>query len=81
MKGQKVLFSSLSDEWNTPKSLFDKLNREFNFDSDPCPSKKKLKKGIINGVWLKRVFVNPLTQKLKIGFFKDIFMDNIIMLL
>ncbi len=62
----KVMFSSLSDEWRTPKSLFDKLDKEFNFDSDPCPMKgKPLKKGILKGVWLKRVFVNPPYSKIK----------------
>ena len=32
-----------SDEWSTPKSFYDELNKEFNFDFDPCPlSKGKL---------------------------------------
>lgn len=31
-----VIFSSKSDEWSTPQSLFDELNAEFNFDLDPC---------------------------------------------
>jgi site-specific DNA-methyltransferase (adenine-specific) len=26
-----------SDNWATPKSLYDELNKEFNFDFDPCP--------------------------------------------
>ena len=25
------------DHWATPKDLYDKLNKEFNFDFDPCP--------------------------------------------
>ena len=28
---------SKSDVWLTPKSVYDKLNEEFNFDFDPCP--------------------------------------------
>jgi site-specific DNA-methyltransferase (adenine-specific) len=30
------MFSSKSDEWETPQDLFDKLNKEFNFTLDPC---------------------------------------------
>jgi hypothetical protein len=26
-----------SDNWATPKKLYDELNSEFNFDFDPCP--------------------------------------------
>ena len=32
----KVLFSSKSDEWETPIDIFNKLNAEFHFDLDPC---------------------------------------------
>ncbi len=32
----KVLFSSATDLWATPQSLFDELNAEFNFNLDPC---------------------------------------------
>ena len=35
-----VLFSKKTDEWNTPKDLFDKLNNEFNFDIDLCSTKE-----------------------------------------
>ena len=31
-----VLYSSKSDEWSTPKALFDELNEEFGFTLDPC---------------------------------------------
>ena len=30
------MFSSVSNEWETPKSFFDKLNEEFKFTLDPC---------------------------------------------
>lgn len=33
-----VMFSSNSDEWATPQALFDELNREFDFNLDPCAS-------------------------------------------
>lgn len=31
-----ALLSSKSNEWATPQWLFDELNKEFNFDLDPC---------------------------------------------
>lgn len=31
-----LMFSSKSDEWETPQNLFDELNNEFNFTLDPC---------------------------------------------
>ena len=35
-----VHFSSVSNEWETPKSLFASLNREFNFDLDAAATKE-----------------------------------------
>lgn len=32
----KVMFSSMTDEWETPQDLFDRLDQEFCFDLDPC---------------------------------------------
>jgi len=53
-----VIFSSRSDNWETPPKLYQQLNREFHFDNfDPCPID-----ATINGLtipWAKRVFVNP----------------------
>ena len=42
----EVMFSSKTDEWETPKEFFDKLNEEFNFTLDPCatPGNAKCKK-------------------------------------
>lgn len=31
-----ILFSSKSDEWETPSEVFEKLNEEFGFTLDPC---------------------------------------------
>jgi site-specific DNA-methyltransferase (adenine-specific) len=61
-----------SDNWATPKSLYDQLNNEFNFDFDPCP----LNTGEItpenDGLimeWGERNFVNPpYSRKLKEAF-------------
>lgn len=33
----RVLFSSASVHWATPKVLYDALNQEFSFTLDPCP--------------------------------------------
>ena len=32
----ELMFSSKSDEWETPQDFFDKLNEEFHFTLDPC---------------------------------------------
>lgn len=34
----KGMFTSRSDEWETPKDFFNKLNKEFNFTLDVCAS-------------------------------------------
>lgn len=33
---QDVLFSSKNEVWATPQEFYDKLNKEFNFNLDPC---------------------------------------------
>ena len=61
-----------SDNWVTPKELYDRLNGEFDFDFDPCP----LNTGEItperDGLiieWGDRNFVNPpYSRKLKEAF-------------
>ena len=64
----KVLFSSRSDEWETPIDIFNKLDAEFHFDLDPCStdSNHKCDKYFtkeINGLSKNwggcRVFCNP----------------------
>lgn len=39
----KVMFSSRSNEWETPHSLFDELDREFHFTLDPCATPENAK--------------------------------------
>jgi len=39
----KGLFTSKSNEWETPQELFDGLDKEFNFDLDPCATKENAK--------------------------------------
>ena len=57
----RVVFKSESVDHPTPKDLYEKLDREFGFDLDPCPLF-----GITSGIdglmvsWFgRRVFCNP----------------------
>lgn len=36
MRGRETLMSHKSDEWETPRELFDELDKEFDFDLDVC---------------------------------------------
>jgi hypothetical protein len=54
---RRVLFSSATDEWNTPKSFYQALDAEFNFDFDPCPERSKFDGLSIE--WKNCNFINP----------------------
>ncbi len=65
---KEVMFSSKSDEWETPQELFDELNKEFNFTLDPCATDENHKcekyytikeDGLIQDWSGEVVFVNP----------------------
>lgn len=43
MKGTKALFSSRSDEWETPQGIFDELDKEFHFTLDACATDQNRK--------------------------------------
>jgi len=63
-----------SDNWETPKDLYDELNQEFNFDFDPCPicfdEITPDKDGLLVE-WGKRNFINPpYSRRLKEAFVK-----------
>jgi site-specific DNA-methyltransferase (adenine-specific) len=67
----RVVFSSASDHWSTPESVYEPLHREFSFTFDPCPllastdgSKEK---------WHGRVFCNPPYSKIDDFMRKGIF--------
>jgi len=63
----KGLFTSNSDEWETPQELFDELNKEFHFNLDPCATEKNAKCSKyftkkddgLHKKWDGRVFMNP----------------------
>lgn len=39
----EVMFSSKTDLWETPQALFDELNKEFDFNLDPCANEENHK--------------------------------------
>lgn len=58
----RVLFSSQSDHWGTPNSVYDTLNKEFSFNYDPCPLGESEQDGSapLFSSWAgRRVFCNP----------------------
>ena len=71
MKGQKQIFSSASDEWRTPKDLFKKLHKKFNFVCDVAASHENALCDLYNfksenkedcglyGPWTSRNWCNP----------------------
>jgi hypothetical protein len=57
-----------SDNWETPEPFYNELNREFQFDYDPCPLNGT---GGLEGEWGGRNFINPpYSRKLKDAFVK-----------
>jgi len=70
LRGQAPLFSSLTDEWNTPASIYNQLDEEFSFDFDPCPNNSSFDG--LEVTWGKSNFVNPpysqLAKWLKKGY-------------
>lgn len=68
MRSASVLFSSASNEWETPLDFFRALEKEFHFTLDPCcvPANAKCKKyytpiqdGLVQDWQGERVFCNP----------------------
>lgn len=57
-----VHFSSMTDDWRTPEHLYKELDKEFNFNDDPCPIGGQ---GGLEREWGTRTFVNPPYSQLK----------------
>ena len=57
MKNKQACFTSLTDNWNTPDSIYEQLDKEFMFDFDPCPQNYVQDGLSIN--WGRSNFVNP----------------------
>ena len=58
-----IHFSSVRDNWKTPKEVYAALDSEFHFDFDPCPPSPQFDGLLID--WGKRNFVNPPYSELK----------------
>jgi site-specific DNA-methyltransferase (adenine-specific) len=62
------------DNWKTPKDLYDRLNKEYQFDFDPCPyceSEITPDKDVLLIEWGNCNFVNPpYSRNLKEAFVK-----------
>jgi len=65
---QETMFSSKSPEWETPQSLFDRLDERWNFTLDPCCTEETAKcktyfteadDGLAQDWQGHRVFMNP----------------------
>jgi len=52
----KGLLTSASEHWSTPKELYAVLDKEFNFDDDPCPLHGD---GGLDREWGSKTFCNP----------------------
>ena len=61
---KKLFFSSNNQNGRTPKKIYDELDKEFNFDFDPCPNNPNFDGLLIS--WKNRNFVNPPFKDLKI---------------
>ena len=71
---EKALFTSNSDEWETPRELFASLNKRFKFTLDPCSTIEnhlcnkyytKEENGLCKSWKGETVFVNPPYSKIK----------------
>lgn len=71
---ERALFTSNSDEWETPKYLYDDLDKVFNFTLDPCATKEnhlcnkyytKEDNGLAQDWNGETVFCNPPYSKIK----------------
>lgn len=71
---EKALFTSNSDEWETPSELYTRLNKKFGFTLDPCSTKEnhlcdkyytKEENGLCKSWKGEIVFVNPPYSEIK----------------
>jgi phage N-6-adenine-methyltransferase len=73
-KTQNLMFSSKTDEWETPETIFNKLNQRYKFTLDPCASVHNAKctkyftkedDGLAKSWKDQVVFVNPPYSNVK----------------
>ncbi len=58
----RVHFSSATDNWSTPKDVYEALDAEFHFNDDPCPLNGT---GGLERPWGSSTFCNPPYSKIK----------------
>ena len=63
MSFNKVMFSSATDHWSTPKDVYEALDKEFHFTYDPCPL--NCKDNNLGKRWERSCFVNPPYSDIK----------------
>lgn len=59
----RVMFSSATDDWSTPKDVYRTLDAEFGFDFDPCPLHSNFDGLSMEWGWVS--FVNPPYSNIK----------------
>jgi site-specific DNA-methyltransferase (adenine-specific) len=59
----KLFGSKNTDDWATPRYLYNQLDAEFHFDLDPCPLEPK--EDGLSIEWNGNIFVNPPYSKVK----------------
>lgn len=63
------------DHWATPKEFYDKLNKEFAFNFDPCPLHSEFD-GLVTE-WKESNYINPpYSRQLKEAFIKKAFEES-----
>ena len=90
----ELMFSSKTDLWETPKDLFDKLNKEFHFALDVCATPENAKceefytkeQDGLKQPWKGTVWCNPpygrqIGEWVRRGFFASISGNTVVMLL
>lgn len=90
----KVLFSSSSDEWSTPEEIYNELDKEFNFNLDPCSTDDNHKtedyytaadNGLLKSWGGRRVFCNPpysnISEWVKKAYYEAYKEDTLVVLL
>ena len=73
MSFNKVMFSSLTEHYGTPSSIYHELRKEFNFNFDPCPLNSEDRTSLLHKDWKGNAFVNPPYKNIKNFLHKGIF--------
>lgn len=72
---KKALFTSMRQDWATPKNLYKELDQEFNFNFDPCPINPQFDGLKID--WKERNYINPpYVTKLQNDFINKAFEES-----